>query len=99
MKLLSLINIGYLAASLVIITPIPQLYKIIKTKSSKDISIVMYVILLVAQILFTIYGVLEKDYVIIVTNVSSVFIIVLIIIASLYYSYNINSPSASYSHT
>lgn len=77
--------IGYIAASLVIITPIPQLYKIIKTKSSKDISIVMYFLLLVAQILFTIYGVLEKDTVIIVTNVSSIIIISLIIIFSLYF--------------
>jgi MtN3 and saliva related transmembrane protein len=79
------IVIGYIAASLVIITPIPQLYKIIKTKSSKDISIVMYVLLLVAQILFTIYGILEKDIIIIVTNVSSVFIISLIIFFSLFF--------------
>lgn len=77
--------IGYIAASLVIITPMPQLYKIIHTKSSKDISIAMYFLLLVAQILFTIYGVLEKDVIIIVTNVSSVFIISLIIIFSLLY--------------
>lgn len=77
--------IGYIAASLVIITPMPQLYKIIKTKSSKDISIVMYFLLLVAQILFTIYGVLEKDIIIIVTNVSSIIIISLIIIFSLYF--------------
>lgn len=82
---LSLI-IGYIAGSLVIITPIPQLYKIINTKSSKDISIVMYLLLFVAQILFTIYGVLEKDIIIIITNVSNVIIISLILIFSLYYS-------------
>lgn len=77
--------IGYIAASLVIITPIPQLYKIIHTRSSKDISIVMYFLLLVAQILFTIYGVLEKDIIIIVTNVSSIIVISLIIIFSLFF--------------
>lgn len=82
---LSLI-IGYIAGSLVIITPIPQLYKIINTKSSKDISIVMYLLLFVAQILFTIYGVLKKDIIIIITNVSNVIIISLILIFSLYYS-------------
>jgi MtN3 and saliva related transmembrane protein len=77
--------IGYIAATLVIITPMPQLYKIIQTRSSKDISIVMYFLLLVAQILFTIYGVLEKDIIIIVTNVSSVIVISLIIIFSLFF--------------
>lgn len=78
--------IGYLAAALVIITPIPQLYKIIKTKSSKDISILMYSILLIAQILFTVYGLLKNDFVIIVTNVVSSLIIALIIMVSLIYS-------------
>lgn len=79
------IIIGYIAACLVIITPIPQLYKIIETRSSKDISILMFIILLVAQILFTIYGLLQKDVVIIVTNVVSSFLTILIVLFSLYF--------------
>lgn len=81
--------IGYIAASLVIITQIPQLYKIIKTKRSKDISILTYTFLLLSQILFTIYGFLENNFVIIFTNVASAFITILIIVFSLMY---INFP-------
>ena len=82
----STLIIGYIAASLVIITPIPQLYRIIKNQSSKDISILMYAILLIAQILFTVYGVLKNDFIIILTNAVSAFIITLIIIVSLMFS-------------
>ena len=77
--------IGYIAASIVIITPIPQLYKIIKTKSSKDISILTYIFLLLAQILFIFYGLLKKDFIIIFTNITSSFITTFIVIFSLYF--------------
>ena len=83
--------IGYIAASLVIITPIPQLYKIIKTKSSKDISILTYSFLLLAQILFIFYGLLKKDVIIIFTNITSSFIITFIVIFSLYFQLTRNT--------
>ena len=83
--------IGYIAASLVIITPIPQLYKIIKTKSSKDISILTYSFLLLAQILFIFYGLLKKDVIIIFTNITSSFITTFIVIFSLYFQLTRNT--------
>ena len=83
--------IGYIAASLIILTPIPQLYKIIKTKSSKDISILTYSFLLLAQILFIFYGLLKKDVIIIFTNITSSFIITFIVIFSLYFQLTRNT--------
>ena len=76
----TIINIiGYIAGGFVIISLIPQLIKIIKSKSSDDISILTLVIILTAQILWSVFGFYKNDLQIIVTNVTagciSVFII------------------------
>ena len=48
--------IGYLAALLTTVSFIPQVYKIIKTKSAKDISLGMYSVFMVGILLWLIYG-------------------------------------------
>ena len=47
---------------------IPQIYKAIKTQKVEDVSPVFLSILIVGVGLWTIYGVLIKDYPIIITN-------------------------------
>lgn len=79
------IVIGSLGGILVVICMIPQLYSIIRNKSCKDVSIVMYIILLIGELLWCTYGVLRNDLQIIITNACSSFISVLIILLGLIY--------------
>jgi MtN3 and saliva related transmembrane protein len=77
--------VGFSGCILLVCALIPQLYKIVKNKSSKNISIHTYVILFVANIVWCVYGILNDDLQVTVTNVITSFITLLIIVASLYY--------------
>jgi MtN3 and saliva related transmembrane protein len=84
----TIINIiGYIAGGFVIISLIPQLIKIIKSKSSDDISILTLVIILTAQILWSVFGFYKNDLQIIVTNVTAGCISVFIIFITLLYKH------------
>ena len=82
--------VGYLGGTLIIISLLPQLFKIIKTKSSQDISLTTYIILIIAQLLWIYYGFLKNDIEIIVTNVASLFLAILVLVLSIHYNYNCN---------
>jgi MtN3 and saliva related transmembrane protein len=77
--------IGFIAGTLIIISLLPQLIKIIQSKSTNDVSISTYIILLIATILWSIYGILKNDLQILLTNVISSFIVILIIICVYYF--------------
>ena len=81
--------IGICGGILVIVCLIPQFVKIIQNKSAKDISLVMYILLFIAQILWTIYGILKNDLQVMITNIISSVITMLIIILSIYYNYGV----------
>lgn len=70
---------GYIAGFFTTICLIPQLVKIVMTKSAKDISLLTFFTLLLGQILWILYGVFILDLRIIIANVIS-FIITLSII-------------------
>ena len=53
--------LGLIAASLTTAAFIPQVYKAWKYKSTKDISIVMYLILLIGLFLWIIYGIYHRS--------------------------------------
>jgi MtN3 and saliva related transmembrane protein len=84
--------IGILGGILIIISFIPQLYTIIQNKSAKNISILMYTILLIAQILWMIYGILKNDLQVTITNAITSVINILIICFSIYFNYYYQSP-------
>lgn len=77
--------IGFVGGGLIVISLLPQLYTIIYNKSSKDISISMYLLLLIAQCLWISYSILKNDMIILATNLSSSTITLLIICTALYY--------------
>lgn len=77
--------VGYLGGALIIISLLPQLIKIIKTKSAKDIALETYLLLIVAESLWIFYGFLKNDIEIIVTNIVSLFLTILITILTIYY--------------
>ncbi len=60
--------LGLLAGTITSITFIPQVVKIWKTKSAKDLSLAMLLMLMVGVTLWLIYGLLVKDAAIIYTN-------------------------------
>ncbi len=60
--------IGYIAAVLTSSSFIPQAIKTIKTQNTKGISLLMYMLFSIGVLLWFIYGILEKDYPILIAN-------------------------------
>ena len=60
--------VGLIAAVATTGSLLPQLAKLLKTKSTKDISLVMYSVFSVGVFLWVIYGVLLNDFPIIIAN-------------------------------
>jgi MtN3 and saliva related transmembrane protein len=71
--------IGLIAGTCIAISFLPQVTKTIKTKETKDISILMYIILVTGILLWLIYGILIKDLPIIFAN-SLTFILATIVL-------------------
>lgn len=61
---------------MVIISSIPQVFKILKTKKVGDLSLVMFFLLLCAQIIWVFYGLHIKDIPIILTNFFSMLVVI-----------------------
>ena len=66
--------IGFAAATVTSISALPQLIKIIKTKRTKDLSLLMIFVLLGGIGLWTIYGILDRDWALIFANIIVVII-------------------------
>lgn len=60
--------LGFIAGTITSITFIPQVLQIWKTKSAKDISILMLSLLIIGVSLWLAYGIVVKDMAIIYTN-------------------------------
>jgi len=60
--------VGFAAGILTASSLLPQLIKTLREKKAEDVSIGMLVVLLSGIILWIIYGVMRKDYPIIITN-------------------------------
>ena len=71
--------IGFIAGFCTTIAFIPQLINIIKTRSTKDISLLMYIIFCTGLVLWIIYGYLNHSYPIITSNTITLLLAVIII--------------------
>lgn len=60
--------LGLVAATLTTISFLPQAIKVIKTKNTKDLSLVMYIALTSGVLLWLIYGFLLNDIPIMIAN-------------------------------
>jgi MtN3 and saliva related transmembrane protein len=60
---------GTAAATLTTASFAPQLIKTIKTKETKDISLLMYSVYLIGIIMWLIYGIMLKEVPIIIANI------------------------------
>lgn len=61
--------LGYSACAITALTFLPQVIKTWKEKSAKNVSLLMFIIAAVNEVMWIAYGVMRNDMVIIVTNV------------------------------
>lgn len=78
--------LGYAAGALTAFTFLPQVLKTWKEKSAKDISLYMFVIAFVNEIMWLVYGMMINNWVIILTN--AVMLVMSGIMISLKLKYN-----------
>ena len=55
--------IAYFAGGIAFITSVPQLYQIVNTKKVRDLNPYFFVLHSVSDILYLIYGIFIKDYI------------------------------------
>ena len=60
--------IGYMGGLCILFCRIPQLVKILTSKSAHDVSLLMYILASLGGILWFIYGLMTRDWVLIVSN-------------------------------
>jgi MtN3 and saliva related transmembrane protein len=77
--------IGYVAGSLAMITFLPQLIKTARSKRAGDISMLMLLLTLAANILYVVYGALLRLYPIVIMVGIMTFTVVLQIVLTLKY--------------
>jgi MtN3 and saliva related transmembrane protein len=60
--------LGYAAGAITSLTFLPQVIKTWKEKSAKDVSLMMFIIAAVNEVMWIVYGALLNNWVIILTN-------------------------------
>jgi len=78
-------TVGLAAATLTMFSFVPQIFKIIKTKSAKDVSVLTILQLTLGVCLWLAYGIYLKNSIIILAN--AVTLVTLAIILFLYFNY------------
>ena len=76
-------NLGYIAGFLTTIAFLPQVIKVWRTKSTKDISIWMFLIFTTGVLLWLIYGLLIINYSLIIANTITLILSISILIAKI----------------
>ena len=61
--------LGYAAGAITTLTFLPQVIKTYKEKSARDVSLNMFLIAAVNEVMWIVYGALKSDMVIVLTNV------------------------------
>lgn len=77
--------IGLTAAILTTLAPIPQLIKIFRQRETKDISLVMYIVVTIGIALWMIYGFLINNLPIILANIVTLIVTISILFLKIRY--------------
>lgn len=77
--------IGFFAATLTTIAYLPQLIRIIKTRSTKDVSLLMYLVMLTGVVLWLVYGIQIGSKPVIVANTITTIFVATIMVFKLRY--------------
>ena len=76
-------NLGYIAGFFTTIAFLPQVIKVWRTKSTKDISIWMFLIFTTGVLLWLIYGLLIINYSLMIANTITLILSISILIAKI----------------
>jgi MtN3 and saliva related transmembrane protein len=76
---------GIAASVLTGVSMLPQLIKVIREKKADDISYVMLIVLLAGLALWSIYGGLKKDWIIVISNSFSFSVNLSLLMLSIHY--------------
>ena len=79
-------TLGYAAGAVTAFTFLPQVIKTWKEKSAKNVSLLMFIIAFVNEVMWIAYGVLSNNWVIISTNVVMITMCSLMIFLKLRYN-------------
>lgn len=77
--------IGLTAGTLTILSFLPQVIKTVRTKKTKDISMAMYIVLATGLFIWVIYGVLTKNFPVILANSISFILAMFVLILKIRY--------------
>lgn len=77
------VYLGFLAAFCTTIAFIPQAVKVYKTKHTKDISLSMFVLMMLGMVLWLWYGLVIISYPIIITNTITIVLAAYILISKI----------------
>lgn len=75
--------IGFIAATLTTIAFLPQVIKVWKTRSAKDISLGMYTLFSTGVLLWLIYGILIGAWPVIAANITTLVLALVIVVMKL----------------
>lgn len=78
--------LGYAAGAVTAVTFLPQVIKTWKEKSAKNVSLMMFIIAFINEVMWIAYGVLSHNWVIITTNVVMITMCSLMIFLKLRYN-------------
>ncbi|HPG09990.1 MAG TPA: SemiSWEET transporter [Chitinophagaceae bacterium] len=78
---------GYAAGALTAFTFLPQVIKTWREKAAKEVSLYMFIIAFVNEILWLTYGVMINNWVIMVTNIIMLFMSAIMILLKLKYNH------------
>jgi len=79
------IVIGITAGTLCTVSFIPQIIKIYKTKNAGDLSLITFLVFAAGVSLWLLYGILTKDFPIIIANIVTLILIIMILILRIRY--------------
>ena len=77
--------LGLFAGICVTVSVIPQIRKVWKTKKVKQISLLTFSVLTFGIAMWVVYGILKKDFPIIITNSVSLFLNLIMVYFLIYY--------------
>ncbi len=77
--------IGLVAATLTTSSFVPQVYKAFKNKSTKDVSLLMYTVMLIGTLLWLVYGINIQSLAVILANSITALLVALMLMLKLKY--------------
>ena len=80
--------IGYAAGFCAVIITLPQIYRVIRTKKAKDVSLWSIILLMMTSLLYTIYGIFIKSMPLIVMDAISFVLEGILLGLKIYFDYN-----------